>query len=362
MYANIGALRTAATTFVNKFNPGVDQLGLIAYGGSAFVAYPTTRALSTTGPTTQFAATPGQGQDNMLTMINTLASGSDTGTAEGLWLAWKELQKAHSLDSDPTRLNAIVLFTDGVPNGFTAYFNDPNDPLGTSIKSTSACAHKTATNAAEEMRGWMGTYCSSGNCNGINWFNPTTSVGLGIFVPINLNPTQNAKWWTSHPDDGMDTSLRPVGVNISGTPVAGCAHLNDTDLADLAKIPSADMYGNLTTSSAYKQSLLYTTFGIDYLANQPTKGYQLALASWAAVDNMAQRILGDTTMSIRIYCIGYTGNGGVDTVLLKRIANTLDSTNHNSNWKTGIYVPAADQTALNNAFNTVASEILRLAR
>ncbi len=77
---------------------------------------------------------------------------------------------------------------------------------------------------------------------------------------------------------------------------------------------------------------------------------------------MAQTILADNTMNIAIYCIGYTGNGGVDTVLLKRAANTLDSGNHNSNWKTGIYVPAGDSTALNNAFNTVASEILRLAR
>ena len=72
--------------------------------------------------------------------------------------------------------------------------------------------------------------------------------------------------------------------------------------------------------------------------------------------------LNDNTMSIAIYCIGYTGNGGVDTVLLKRIANTLDSGNHNGSWQTGLYVPAGDSTALNNAFNTVASEILRLAK
>src|SRR3954452_17398922 len=37
MSGNIGALRNSAITFVNKFNPGVDELGLIAYGGSAFV-------------------------------------------------------------------------------------------------------------------------------------------------------------------------------------------------------------------------------------------------------------------------------------------------------------------------------------
>ena len=67
-------------------------------------------------------------------------------------------------------------------------------------------------------------------------------------------------------------------------------------------------------------------------------------------------------MNIAIYCIGYTGNGGVDAYLFKRISNTLDSRSHNTSWQTGIYVEAKDSTGLNNAFNTVASEILRLAQ
>src|SRR5687767_6609150 len=125
MSGNIGALRTTAATFVNKFTPNVDQLGVVMYGASAFVAYPPTKVLSATGPTTSFANPPAPGQDNALTMISSMASGSNTGTAEGLYLAWQELKTARALDNDPTRLNAIVLFTDGVPNGFSAYFNDP---------------------------------------------------------------------------------------------------------------------------------------------------------------------------------------------------------------------------------------------
>jgi hypothetical protein len=67
-------------------------------------------------------------------------------------------------------------------------------------------------------------------------------------------------------------------------------------------------------------------------------------------------------MNITIFTIGYTGNGGVDTDLLKRIANTRDSTNYHTNWKTGIYVAASDADGLQRAFQTVASAILRLAK
>ena len=88
----------------------------------------------------------------------------------------------------------------------------------------------------------------------------------------------------------------------------------------------------------------------------------LTLGCWNATDTAAQRILADTHLNIAIYVIGFTGNGGVDEALLKRVSNTLDSTNRNPDWQTGIYVAASDSNGLHNAFKTVASEILRLAK
>jgi len=115
MAGNIGALRSAATGFVQKFTPGVDQMGLVVFGGSAFVGWPTSKTLSSTGPTTTFAD-QASGQDNMLTMISAINSGSFTGTAEALYLAWQEIKKADIILGDPSRPNYIVLFTDGMPN------------------------------------------------------------------------------------------------------------------------------------------------------------------------------------------------------------------------------------------------------
>ena len=262
------------------------------------------------------------------------------------------MKTARALDNDPTRLNAIVLFTDGVPNGFSAYFNDP---AGTSIKSTSSCTYKTSTAPARDMKAWMASTCTSGSaaCAGLQFFDPAKSKGVGIFVPITRDTTRTAKQWTSYTNDL---------VNLTGTPVSGCTQLSGTNLGDLSRIPPKDLYGISTSGTDWDKSLLFDLYNTPYDSTKPLNGYHVALASWNAVDNMAKAILADNTMKIAIYCIGYTGNGGVDAALLKRVANTLDSGSHNSNWQTGIYVSAGDSTALQNAFNTVASEILRLAK
>jgi hypothetical protein len=50
---------------------------------------------------------------------NMVSSGGNTGTAEGLWLAYKGIQAANL----PGALNVIVLWTDGSPNGITVDLN-----------------------------------------------------------------------------------------------------------------------------------------------------------------------------------------------------------------------------------------------
>jgi hypothetical protein len=133
-------------------------------------------------------------------------------------------------------------------------------------------------------------------------------------------------------------------------------------MSGLKKIPPKDYYGASTSGTAYSNGILYQKYKVIYDPNQPDNGYHAGLASWNAVDNTAQRILADANMNIAIYCIGYTGNGGVDAALLKRVANTQNATSYNTSYQTGIYVEAADTAGLNNAFNTVASEILRPAQ
>jgi hypothetical protein len=343
---------------VTSFISGYDELGLVVFGSSAVVGYPTARPYNSSptsagGPDNNFETAQTNG--DMVDMINDLKAGGDTNTSEALSLAYLELQKANNRDQDPTRLNAIVLFTDGVPTSFSAYLNNPSS---NSLKSTSQskCTYNPATagTASTQMIGWIGN------------FNPDASqmsqmFGSGLYRMASApNDSNSTAYW-------MGNATADLSVINPKTPIGGCKYLQATesnsDLDDLAQIPPNDNYGDSTSDgTAYQNSVLYNTFKTAYNSSQPTQGYQIGLASWNTADNAAQKILGDNNLNVTIYTIGYTGNGGVDTALLKRIANTKDSTNYNSTWQTGQYVAASDTTGLAVAFQTVASAILRLAQ
>jgi hypothetical protein len=154
---------------------------------------------------------------------------------------------------------------------------------------------------------------------------------------------------------------------LTGVAMTNCQHIGasgslgaGTDMSGLAKIPLTDYYGNSTADSAYTQSLLYSTYKVAYNPALPTNGYHMGLASWSLTDNAAQKILADTNMNIAIYTIGFTGDGGVDSVLLSRMANTQNSSSYNANYQSGLYVAASDAASLQQAFGQVASEVLKL--
>jgi len=122
MVAELPPLQSGAEYFVDQFSSGRDKLGLVLIGGSSLVAYPPTDwgknpPTGATGPDVHFkdeTVTP-----SVIDSLAAMKSGSNTGTAEGLMLAWKELQAVN----EPGALNIIVLWTDGAPNGITADFN-----------------------------------------------------------------------------------------------------------------------------------------------------------------------------------------------------------------------------------------------
>jgi len=144
------SLKSAAASFVTKFNGGYDQLGLVVFGTSGVVVYPilnngpynfqtNIQPVSNTdpngGPNTQFKAVNGNNAAgtsccDMIYAINKLGSGGATNMSEGLSLAYIELQKGHntsmSANGYDVMRSVIVLFTDGVPNMFAGYLNSPD--------------------------------------------------------------------------------------------------------------------------------------------------------------------------------------------------------------------------------------------
>ena len=67
-------------------------------------------------------------------------------------------------------------------------------------------------------------------------------------------------------------------------------------------------------------------------------------------------------MGIQIYVIGYSGNGGCDDGLLKRVANDINAAGYDSTQPRGKYYSASDGASLDAAYNQLASDLLRLAR
>jgi Flp pilus assembly protein TadG len=363
MTSELSTLKTAANQFVNMFTTQIDELGLVVYGSSALVAYPTTRPYdasptSAGGPDVNFGTTQTNG--NMLDMINYMSASGATNMSAALSLAYIELQKGDHRDNDPTKLNAIVLFTDGVPTSMTVNLNDPSNlPNSNSLKpygtgtGQSRCTYDPGTvgDTTTQMIGWIG-----------GWGIPSsTGFGSGIYRLASApNDTNSTTYWMQHPTADMN----PINPT---KPISGCTYLQATqsngDLNDLRQLPPQSYYGDSTSQgTAYQQSVLYNNFHTTYDPTNLSNAYHLGIACWNATDTAAQRILADTHLNIAIYVIGFTGNGGVDEALLKRVSNTLDSTNRNPDWQTGIYVAASDSNGLHNAFKTVASEILRLAK
>jgi hypothetical protein len=334
-------------------------MGLVVFSGSGVVAYPTARPYnysptSAGGPDNNFQTPPSGGGSDMVDMIAAINSGGFTNMSEALALAYLELRKADHRDQDATRLNAIVLFTDGFPNTFTAYVNDPSNlPTSNSLKSTSQsnCTNNPATagTPSTQMVGWM----AGGNTSG-------TASGLYFLASSDSHSTA---WWMNY----SGTPDQTVSGNLQSA-VAHCSYLGAVDshgnpspsLGDLRQIPPFTYWGDSTDGTVFNQSGSYN--GKSYSKTQPTNSLNVGIAGWNATDSVGQRILNDTNLNVTIYVIGYVGSGGnPDAYLLKRLANTKDSTRYSTSWQVGQYVEAKDTNGLAQAFQSVAASILRLA-
>jgi Flp pilus assembly protein TadG len=309
MSGAMNAMLAAARGFVDKFAEGRDNVGLIVFGGSSVTAFPNP---SPSGPVANFkSASP-----NVDTLIGQTINGGNTGTAQALWLAYQELVKRNEAGA----LNLVVFFTDGLPNGLVADFNDPA-PAKNLLKTNSTCTYKRV--AGRPMLGFLSqksNFAPTGTTAGIKKLNAST-VGSVSEGPITTNSNN-------------------------------CAYLSNEDNVrqDVLKMPTQDTYGNATTG--------YHSVDLTRVDSPQQIGY----ASLNAADSAVQRIRQNNTLNVVIYTIGYEGGSEIpDEVWMKRISNDPASPSFDASKPPGLYVKAPTTGDLNAAFARVASEILRLA-
>jgi len=378
-----------AQGFTQQFTEGYDELGLVVYSGSAVVGYPTTpwpAPQSVTGgggPDTSFQSGATGANPDMVNQIAAITAAGGTAMGDALALAYIELQKAHMRDlaanGADTRTNAIVLFTDGVPSATTTYLN--RNVSGSSIISTSAgCNYRVdGTTPTHPMYGYV-VLGGSPNYSG----NPG-----GFYELASLDSSHSSAYYMNHPSADYIEPSTPWGYTSNTN---GCSSSTGwTSMDNITAIPTKDKYGYSlgqngsvgylassivggSATSIYRTGSGYGAFNPNATSNL---AYQWGLAGWDEVDNVAEAIRSDsnfsnrtgdsTPMSITIYTVGYTGNGGTDSGLLSKIANVqgckFNGYNcYNNAQPPGLYIQASDKTALANAFSAIATAILRLAR
>ena len=324
-------LEGAAIPFVNLFSNGRDRVGLITFGGDYRVDYP---------PSRYFKQAP-----RLVDEIDKISPGGCrgwTGSAQALWRGYEELIKV----SEPGALNVLVFFTDGIPNTLTASWAVNTDP------SAGSRCWDWQNNVARGSGAWnpstqryVGSIASDGGGrDGIR-------VHTAPAMPVSGNPDLvTIPFGYGGPD-------KPVDQDCYYRSGSGDVH------RDIAAYPDKDLYGNKTVTG-YKPVQVHTTGPFSGLVDTADPE-SMRNAAINAVDNAADRIRKkelSSSQPVTLYVIGLGGAGAAEHELLKRIANTDDSTSYDHDAPEGMYIFAPTAAQLSLAFQKVAGEVLRLSK
>ena len=318
--SDLSTLKQAATnSFIRRFSEGNngDRVGLVSFSSGAVVDVPINKT-----------AARGFNRTTVNNAINGLPRGGATASAEGLRKALGELEAVPV--NVRSSLRVILFFSDGAPNIVSADFprsgGNPN-PIRANLYSE-----------------------TSGEPNDPIYSSRCVSRGEGSPCRLWRDDRRYVGWNSNSDEDGY------IINNISGLPVTGSGGV------PLASYPGHPYPRTLTASGG-----IFT----DTRCN-------VNRAARNMVENVANAARGQ---EIRIYAVGlgdaleslepdFDGNNcgypsGSNSrergsVILKRLANAVDSDAHNASQPQGLYCWARRATDLDRCFSTIASEILRL--
>ncbi len=306
----MSAMRTAATDFTNMFAGGRDNVGLVVFTGSTFVAYHLSSGFKSDSP-------------NVTTMIGQLQSNNGaTNTAQAMWDAYGELKRLNQ----PGALNVIVLFTDGLANTYTADFT------ALISKPVSGC-----TGLSKPLVGVVLAFSGGSLISGLS---DPAAHSLNDVTENRPAPNSTGCFWNSN--------TLSAGQSLPGA---------------LSGLPATDANGNSTNGTGSTTAYLPVNLTSAGIANSYVANTNVTNSGQNAFDDAANRIRSDANLSPLIYAIGLGGNPGAppDNVLMARIANDPASPSFNAKQAQGLYVFSPSTAQLHTAFLRIASEILRLS-
>jgi Mg-chelatase subunit ChlD len=329
-----GVLVSSATTFANQFVNGRDQLGLVTFQTGANVDY---------APTVNWGSSP-----SLANTLTQLKCAGDTSTAQGLNYGYSQIQ---NVINQPGALNVIVMFTDGQPNAIVGDFviksqNDTRyDAQNTSQLVSRGASSCTVTGPLTGVIADASTETAT-SVNSLNATGYTVAVLSAAGVPIS-------------------STASPTTINAQG-----CSFTNSNwsyaiyGRQDIAAIPNQDHYKNATVDRGTMPTLDTFTSGNYATQIRPDMPRTVRWAAFNAVDAQAQAIRNDVVYSPIIYTIGLQGNEtmAMDQNFMMRVANDPAYSGYDPSKPQGKFYLANNNAELAQAFQSVASQILRLSQ
>ena len=325
------ALVASAQNFVNQFVDGRDQVGLVTYHFTANVDFKPQLTFKTASP-------------SLNSTLGTLVCTGDTNTVDGLYNGYDQIQNTIN---QPGALNVILLFTDGQANAFTGIFQrkDASDTRYDSHNTSQLVTMPASNCSSSTMTGVFGD-ASSETASDIYGLNQTGYTG-GLAPTNGIGISQTMNW--------------------SYITASGCSFYQNNDVSrvreDIKGIPPTDIHGNSTIDGGYLP-LDYFTSGNYQGWIRPDMPRDARWAAMNAADSMAQKIRNDNVYSTVIYTIGLQGNEpmAIDQDFMERVANDPRASNYDSTRPSGKFILATNSGELSQAFQQIASQILRLSQ
>jgi Flp pilus assembly protein TadG len=301
----------------SQFDPDIDRIGLVTFGGNTYTAAPIANFQSPAG-TLNTSST-------VYTALSGFGCGGNTNTALGLQSAYMAMQTFYGgAGASANRANVVILMTDGAPNGITANW-------AAQVKSSSSCGPATP---GGQLTGYVAR---------------NTPWEAGLF---NITPGTSANM----PDS---TTLGIIADNGYCQMNSNAANFYE----DFTQVPSTDIWGDAISGGNTYLPTTSLAFSGNTPPDQPVDEQQFRNLSSNVADGAATRLRTDSTLRITIYTIAVAGNSAgniydvLDPILLERMANAPTSPVYNPSQPVGAYFYAQDASYLGAEFAAVASEI-----
>jgi Flp pilus assembly protein TadG len=320
-----GAVRDAARTFVDAFDPNNDRMALVTYGNGATVRY-------------AMPASRGFDKGALKAAIPNNLPGGSTAMVEGLYRGWDELRTV--APGQQSGLRVIVLFTDGASNSVPGNF-----PASPGIAKGVRTYDFPKNFPDPDGQTWnnpriVGLFDTQSGAQGPSYsvevpWNATTTLAQIPHLPVQ-------SWHTHFRSAGIPTSfpLQTAALTVDGVPQNSLARrgLRNFDAA-AGKYP-ADVWN----------------------INNAARNLLEIIANEARNDNGDYRI--------RVYTIGMGElvryNLGtmpeMPENILKRIANDVASPDFQAAQLEGKYYYAQTEADVGPAFQALQNQIIRLSK